>query len=596
MSALYAAAGDLPHESPPGEGDSHRSASLYSNTLSAPADDYMSKDDSEPDNNSLVGLAAHEDARALVRLIQCPLCSMPFRTPVTLPCGNTLCRQCVPRLHERENVSYPDIPGRKQAIECPFADCGQEHPAMDCSVDVTVSKLMDAVAEIVARQLSISGKTTTVVQELVRWDEIVSGDPVREKANIETLPGGRLVATYSLAAKGELYRANDLLYHSTPSTNEAQHLLDYDILQEILEATHQHVDCQVCYNLLLDPVTTPCGHTLCRICLTRTLDHSLHCPVCRRGLGLPPSLLGHPSNKTLTSLLDALCPQTVASRRQAIAQEETGGEGTLNTPLFVCALGFPNTPTFLRIFEPRYRLMLRRCMEGNREFGMLMYNRYSEPQGDLGSVHFYQYGTMMHIVHNQMLADGTSLIECRGAYRFRVLAHGLHDGYSVGKVERLDDVSTAEEERLEALETSTPQLPVSPPTVSGIPAHTPESAEAHFNRMPTRELLEIGSSFINRMRARSANWLQQRVLDTHGQPPSDPALFPFWFASVLPISDEEKYKLLPTTTVRQRLKITAEWIRRIEGQRWSGIFTPYDVYGIGGLGGVGSGDTSDSES
>jgi hypothetical protein len=568
MSALYAAAGDLPHESPPGEGDSHRSTSLYSNTLSAPADDHMSKDDPESDNNSLVGLAAHEDARALVRLIQCPLCSMPFRTPVTLPCGNTLCRQCVPRLHERENVSYPDIPGRKQAIECPFADCGQEHPAMDCSVDVTVSKLLDAVAEIVARQLSISGKTTTMVQELVRWDEIVSGDPVREKANIQTLPGGRLVATYSLAAKGELYRANDLLYHSTPSTNDAQHLLDYDILQEILEATHQHVDCQVCYNLLLDPVTTPCGHTLCRICLTRTLDHSLHCPVCRRGLGLPPSLLGHPSNKTLTSLLDALCPQSVASRRQAIAEEETGGEGALNTPLFVCALGFPNTPTFLRIFEPRYRLMIRRCMEGNREFGMLMYNRYSEPQGDLGSVHFYQYGTMMHIVHKQMLPDGTSLIECRGAYRFRVLAHGLHDGYSVGKVERLDDVSTAEEERLEALETSTPQLPVSPPTVSGIPAHTPESAEAHFNRMPTRELLEIGSSFINRMRARSANWLQQRVLDTHGQPPSDPALFPFWFASVLPISDEEKYKLLPTTTVRQRLKITAEWIRRIEGQRW----------------------------
>jgi hypothetical protein len=568
MSALYAAAGDLPHESPPGEGDSHRSTSLYSSTTSAPADDYMSNDDAEPDNNSLVGLAAHEDARALVRLIQCPLCSTPFRTPVTLPCGNTLCRQCVPQLHDRENVSYPDIPGRKQAIECPFADCGQEHPAMDCSVDVTVSKLMDAVVEIVARQLSISGKTTTVVQELVRWDEIVSGDPVHEKANIQTLPGGRLVATYSLAAKGELYRANDLLYHSSPSTNEAQHLLDYDILQEILEATHQHVDCQVCYNLLLDPVTTPCGHTLCRICLTRTLDHSLHCPVCRRGLGLPPSLLGHPSNKTLTSLLDALCPQTVASRRQAIAQEETGGEGALNTPLFVCALGFPNTPTFLRIFEPRYRLMLRRCMEGNREFGMLMYNRYSEPQGDLGSVHFYQYGTMMHIVHNQMLADGTSLIECRGAYRFRVLAHGLHDGYSVGKVERLDDVSTAEEERLEALETSTPQHPISPPTVSGIPAHTPESAEAHFNRMPTRELLEIGSSFIERMRARSANWLQQRVLDTHGQPPSDPALFPFWFASVLPISDEEKYKLLSTTTVRQRLKITAEWIRRIEGQRW----------------------------
>lgn len=253
--------------------------------------------------------------------------------------------------------------------------------------------------------------------------------------------------------------------------------------------------------------------------------------------------------------------------------EETGGEGTLHTPLFVCALGFPNMPTFLRIFEPRYRLMLRRCLEGNREFGMLMYNRYGEPQGDLGPVHFYQYGTMMQIVHSQMLADGTSLIETRGSYRFRVRAHGLHDGYAVGNVERVEDVSTAEEERLEALETSTAAAAAAatcppPPTPSGIPAHQPESPEALLDRMPTRALLEIGSSFIDRMRARSANWLQQRVLDIHGQPPSDPALFPFWFASVLPISDEEKYKLLPTTTVRERLKITAGWIRRIEGQRW----------------------------
>jgi hypothetical protein len=135
-------------------------------------------------------------------------------------------------------------------------------------------------------------------------------------------------------------------------------------------------------------------------------------------------------------------------------------------------------------------------------------------------------------------------------------------------VERIDDVSTAEEERLEALETSMSNVSAPPPTINGIPAYTPESAEASFDRTSTRELLEIGSSFINRMRARSANWLQQRVLDTHGQPPNDPALFPFWFASVLPISDEEKYKLLPTTTVRQRLKITAGWIRRIEGQRW----------------------------
>ena len=210
MSAIHFTSGDLPLEaSPTSEEETRRSTSTYRSTALAPARDFMSQDDLDTDKTSHIGLTAHEDARALVRLIQCPLCSKPFRTPVTLPCGNTLCRQCVPQLYERENVSYPDLPGRRQAIECPFADCGHEHPAMDCSVDVTVSKLMDAVAEIVAKQLSIAGNTTTLVQELVRWDEIVSGDPVREKDTAQTLPGGRLVATYSLAAKGGLYRANE---------------------------------------------------------------------------------------------------------------------------------------------------------------------------------------------------------------------------------------------------------------------------------------------------------------------------------------------------------------------------------------------------
>ncbi|KAK4956892.1 hypothetical protein LTR66_013338 [Elasticomyces elasticus] len=54
----------------------------------------------------------------------------------------------------------------------------------------------------------------------------------------------------------------------------------------------------------------------------------------------------------------------------------------------------------------------------------------------------------------------------------------------------------------------------------------------------------------------------------YGGPPEDAALFPYWFASILPIADDEKYVLLRTTSVRERLKITAQWIRRMEAQRW----------------------------
>lgn len=526
-----------------------------SHSLEKSSPDLMSHDERSAENNAPSSLGAHADARALVRLIQCTQCSRPFRMPVTLPCGNSLCRECLPAMYEREHISYPDIPGRRQAFQCPFENCEEEHPASDCNVDVTLTKVMDSIAEVVAKYSSVMSGEPTVMEEVVRWDEGVSLMASAEKPTVHEIPGGRLVATYMLAAQGKLGYHVDLDYQGLPGSSESGHAQDINVLSQLLESTHREVDCQVCYNLMLDPVTTYCGHTLCRKCLARVLDHTHHCPVCRRGLAIPPSLQSQSSNRTLVNLLSGLCPDAVAARAEAVALEERGGEGDLDVPLFVCTIGFPNQPTFLRIFEPRYRLMIRRALEGNREFGMLMYNRYLEPQGELGPVHFYHYGIMLRITHCQILADGTSLVESRGAYRFRVRAHGVLDGYAVGNVERLDDVPLAEEERIEVEETSLP--PAAEDDVTG-----------EINRMSTRALLSLGQEFIARMQGRSANWLQQRVLDVHGQPPDDAALFSYWFASVLPISDEEKYKLMGTTTVRERLKITASWIRRIESQRW----------------------------
>jgi len=429
-----------------------------------------------------------------------------------------------------------------------------DHPASDCSVDVTLAKLMESITEVVAKHASVVDVAPKSVDESVRYDEVVSSQPADAPRTIQHI-GSRMIATYTLAAQGKLNRNADVIYQSASTETEVEKAMDVHVLQEVLEVTQKEVDCQVCYNLMLDPVTTFCGHTLCRKCLARVLDHSLHCPVCRRALAIPPSLLRQPSNKTLVTLLRAVCPEIVAARAEAVAQEEQGSNGNMNVPLFVCTLGFPNQPTFLRIFEPRYRLMLRRALESNRQFGMLMYNRYSEPQGDLGSVHFYQYGTMLEIVHAQVMADGTSLIETRGLYRFRVTSHAVLDGYAVGGVERLDDVDLAEEERLEAEDVS--QV-----------AQEEEDVQSQINQMSTQDLLAMAQDFVSKMQARSANWLQQRMLDIHGQPPDDAALFPYWFASVLPINEEEKYKLLGTTTVRQRMKITAVWIRRIETQRW----------------------------
>lgn len=263
-----------------------------------------------------------------------------------------------------------------------------------------------------------------------------------------------------------------------------------------------------------------------------------------------------PSNKTLNKLLEGLCPDLIAARAESVKQEESALLGSKDMPLFVCSLAYPSMPCFLHIFEPRYRLMIRRAIEsGDRKFGMIMYNRRNEPQEELGNVNFMLYGTLLSIHSMELMPDGRSLIETRGLSRFRVKDHGQLDGYMVGDIERIDDIPWEQEEEIEASETTGPAV-------------SPTDKLGQLNLMQTLDLLKIGTDFITRMQAASAPWLHARVLHSYGPPPTDPALFPYWFASILPIADDEKYKLIPMTSVRQRLKLCATWVRRIEAQRW----------------------------
>ncbi|RMD42021.1 hypothetical protein DV735_g3121, partial [Chaetothyriales sp. CBS 134920] len=209
-------------------------------------------------------------------------------------------------------------------------------------------------------------------------------------------------------------------------------------------------------------------------------------------------------------------------------------------------------PLFLHIFEPRYRLMTRRVLDnGTRKFGMVMINRNRRPQGDLGHIHFMQYGTLVHIEHAEMLGDGRFMLETRGTSRFRVLETSELDGYNVGKIERVDDLPIAQEEAIEARETATVNL-------------NEEDPVAKFEQMSTQQLLDYCLEFVEHARSRSAPWLHHRILRTYGEPPTDPALFPYWFACILPIADEQKYPLLAATSVRERLKIAARWVQRLE--------------------------------
>jgi hypothetical protein len=94
----------------------------------------------------------------------------------------------------------------------------------------------------------------------------------------------------------------------------------------------------------------------------------------------------------------------------------------LNTVLF------PGGPLPLRIFEPRYVDMVRRCMRQRSCFGVVLIRAGAE----VGAVmSIADVGTSARIVDFYQLQDGLLGITCRGEHRFRVLSRhvqpdGLH--------------------------------------------------------------------------------------------------------------------------------------------------------------------------
>lgn len=496
------------------------------------------------------GLDAFRDARAIIRLLQCPECSRPLKRPVSLPCGNSMCYACLPQFYERQHISYPNTPDRQFGFLCPFERCGAEHAKGDFSVDFTLKRVLDIVNTELQRFMPFQEDITVTI------DEFDDSEEESEKyiTRSVSIPGGRLAATYTYAECGNLPFNMELSYRSAGKDLSQ---LDRAMLIHIKDKIKPEMQCLVCYALYLDPVTTVCGHTFCRKCLERVLDHSQMCPVCRKIQNISTTFLQFQlSNQQLTGVLVGLFPDEVTQRMAMGSLEDKVGalDMELPTPLFICTLSFPKMPTFLHIFEPRYRLMIRRALLGDRRFGMVLPNRTGGAQGELGDCGFLQFGTLLEIKSHRLLPDGRSWIETVGISRFKVRRWGYRDDYIVSEVETVDDLPYFEEELAEALETSPD-------------AALTSSLYQPLNQVSTSQLFQTVQDFVEKMQCNSASWLHQRIINIYGLPPEDAATFPYWLASVLPIAEAEKYRLLSCSTVRGRLKIVVEWISKIEDQQ-----------------------------
>lgn len=196
----------------------------------------------------------------------------------------------------------------------------------------------------------------------------------------------------------------------------------------------QDAECTLCLKLLYEPVTTPCGHTFCRPCFARSFDHTNKCPMCRTVLHVSRDL---PATIVLKNMLENSFPAEYAARRaeevEAAAVSSAANAATI-LPLFVMAPMLPGEKMALNIFEPRYRLMIRRVMEGGRKFGMATVNR----NHTLDPV-----ACEVEILECDPLPDGRFYVEILGRRRFRPKEESEQDGYRVARAEFITDEAPA---------------------------------------------------------------------------------------------------------------------------------------------------------
>ncbi|KAM8848184.1 LON peptidase N-terminal domain and RING finger protein 1 isoform 1-T1 [Synchiropus picturatus] len=191
-------------------------------------------------------------------------------------------------------------------------------------------------------------------------------------------------------------------------------------------------ECPLCIRLFFEPVTTPCGHTFCKNCIERSLDHNLRCPLCKQPLQEYFKNRKYNTTALLQDIMDTLFPSQLAERKQVHEAEMAELSNlTKDIPIFVCTVAYPGVPCPLHVFEPRYRLMMRRCMEtGTKKFGMCS---YEHGKG------FSDYGCILEILGHELLPDGRSYVETVGGNRFRVLKRSQRDGYHTADIEYLED-------------------------------------------------------------------------------------------------------------------------------------------------------------
>ncbi|PQV65507.1 ATP-dependent Lon protease/hypothetical protein [Abditibacterium utsteinense] len=182
---------------------------------------------------------------------------------------------------------------------------------------------------------------------------------------------------------------------------------------------------------------------------------------------------------------------------------------------------FPGMPLPLHIFEPRYRLMIGRCMEGERTFGVA---QMAEGVEGMSATTAMPVGTVAEIIEVEPFADGRMNVQTVGTRRFEILSTRQQDDYLMATCDWLEDEIEGD--------------------LSGDATRARHTLSRYFDSLAVNTELpaDLGD------------------LDV----PNDPFALSMFIAAIMSLPDDQKQQLLEMTSTRNRLQLEEFLLERAD--------------------------------
>lgn len=453
-------------------------------------------------------------------LLNCAVCAKQLNQPVTLSCGFTICLSCLPSKSAFEGSSFV----------CPVSQCTKESHLFgpDLFLDSTI-------------------------QQVIKNDFI----------NSTTM--------------------DDSVYNS--ATNALQ--------------------CTIGNHLLEHPVTNHCGHTFCKLCLLQYKISNDACNKCQKRLPSYQFIQQQAPNFLLNNLLNIFrdIPSfnniEMARANQianvSISFSKLNQLSYKNIPIYLSDFAvLPSQKLRIPIYTEQNRLLFQKSLIVCKEYQCLCLGIVSKDKTNKKG----RFGTMVKITSIEQRANDM-LVSVVGMDRFKVVGVNQESEDFIAadldmqfeNYQDLEHVMTNKSHWTERKIISPPSSPKTDaaviPSMSVPPSSPPHSAgspEPMYDELPSSTSIKLSTrvhDFISDLAHSTPStsfcstlegllgpvWLGS-VQGLHGPlpPAKNPVAMCWWAAVVLPVSNSDRYHLLETIPLEERLNIILSWINDLKSQ------------------------------